>query len=376
MIRILAALAAGLFLASCGEKTLTAPPADGSAVGMTRRAYEDAERLSWDRRSARPLATTIWSPTAAPAKTMTEIAYPVEDPIFIGGWATRDAEPASGEKAPLIILSHGTGGSAFQMMWLGRRLAAKGYIVAAVDHHGNTAAEPTFDPRGFKLPWERARDVSAVIDHLLADPVYGPRIDPERIGAAGFSLGGYTMAALAGARTSLDLFSKFCSGPERDATCAAQSEFPEADAKFEAMLKDNPALRVELAEHKGSFADPRIKSFVLIAPALAQALTDESLLTVTAPTLVIGASADEIAPPATNAKRIAGKFRRARYEEMDGARHYSFLNICAPKKMRRIRICRDAPGYDRSAGHDKVADLADQHFQQSFASQTSLDALR
>ena len=56
-------------------------------------------------------------------------------------------------------------------------MAANGYIVAAVDHHGNTAAEEKFDPRGFRMPWERAKDLSTVIDLLLADPQWGPQID-------------------------------------------------------------------------------------------------------------------------------------------------------------------------------------------------------
>ena len=39
-------------------------------------------------------------------------------------------------------------------------------------------------------------DVSAVLTALLESPSWGPRIDPGRIGAAGFSLGGYTMAEM------------------------------------------------------------------------------------------------------------------------------------------------------------------------------------
>ncbi len=376
MLRIFTALAATLFLVSCGEKTLTPPPADGSVVGMTRRNYEDPDRLSWDRKSARPLATTIWHPTSAAAKTMAEIVHPLEDPIFVGGWATQDADLAVDGKAPLIILSHGTGGSAFQMMWLGRRLAAKGYIVAAIDHHGNTAAEDAYDPRGFRMPWERARDVSAVIDAMLNDPVFGPKIDQTRIGAAGFSLGGYTMAALAGARTSLDQFERFCNGPDRDATCDPQAEFREANKQFDAMLEKSAPLRAAIAGHKASFADPRISAFVLIAPALGQALTDDSLLTVATPILVIGGTQDTVAPPETNAKRIAGKIRRGRYEKIEGARHYSFLNECSKRGKRFVAVCKDAPGYSRFTGHNDAAELAARYFEETFAASAGASALR
>ena len=84
------------------------------------------------------------------------------------------------------------------MMWLGHYLAARGYIVAAVNHHGNTAAEKQRAAQGFLLYWERAKDLTVVLDKLFADPFFGPRIDRDRIGAAGFSLGGYTVISVAG----------------------------------------------------------------------------------------------------------------------------------------------------------------------------------
>jgi len=376
MLKTLPALAAALFLVACGEKSFTTPPADGSVVGMTRRVYEDPDRLSWDRKSARPLATTVWYPSSAEAKAMEEIVVPADNPIFVGGWAARNAEIGVNGKAPLIVLSHGTGGSAFQMMWLGRRLAAHGFIVAAIDHHGNTAAEKAYDPRGFRMPWERARDVSAVIDQLLADPQFGPKIDATKIGGAGFSLGGYTMAALSGARTSLDQFEKFCASTDRDATCDPQGEYPDADKEFDAMLRKSAPLRATLAEHKISFADPRMSAFVLIAPALGQALTDESLLMIKTPILVVGGTQDNVAPSDTNAMRFAGKIRLARFEKIDGARHYSFLDDCTKRGKRYVPVCKDSPGYNRAQGHDDVAEQAIGYFDKTFSSTPVAAALR
>ncbi len=363
---IAALCAASLILAACGgPKTFTKPPADGSAIGMTQRDYQDEDRLSWDRQRHRPLATTIWYPAAADTK-MTEIAFPADKPIFVGGWAAKDARPAPGPgdggKRPLVVLSHGSGGSALQMMWLARRLAAKGYVVAAVDHHGATAAERRYDARGFRMPWERARDISAIIDALLADPEFAPLIDASKIFGAGYSLGGYTMTALAGGQTSLARLADFCKSANRDATCGNQPEFPEAEKLFDAMLDEDPSLRVRLAEHARSFADPRIKSFVLIAPAQAQAFSDDSLLKISAPLLVIAGDADAIAPAATNAKRIADKVRNSRMETIRGAQHHSFLDECAPKARRWVVACKDGPGVNRGAGHDEVADYAAEFF--------------
>ena len=84
------------------------------------------------------------------------------------------------------------------MAWLAETLASNGYIVAAVNNHGNTAAEPSYQLHGFMLWWERARDISVLIDRLVADPQSGAHIDRSRIGVAGFSLGGYTALAMVG----------------------------------------------------------------------------------------------------------------------------------------------------------------------------------
>jgi hypothetical protein len=50
------------------------------------------------------------------------------------------------------------------------------------------------------------RALSPVLDGMLADPTFMTRIGTEQIGAAGFSLGGYTMIAIAGCFPSLAHF--------------------------------------------------------------------------------------------------------------------------------------------------------------------------
>ena len=62
-----------------------------------------------------------------------------------------------------------------------------------------------------------------LIDKLLADPRFGPRIDATRIGAAGFSLGGYTVLALAGARLSRDQWERFCAEHPDDPNCVERA---------------------------------------------------------------------------------------------------------------------------------------------------------
>lgn len=66
------------------------------------------------------------------------------------------------------------------------------FRVAGVDHHGNTANAAAYHLAGFVLPGERARDLSVLVDLLLADSLSGARIDTSSIGAAGFSQAGFS----------------------------------------------------------------------------------------------------------------------------------------------------------------------------------------
>src|SRR5687767_6600613 len=170
---------------------------------MTSRRFIPPEPYSWRGAETHALVTTIWYPASAGTSMAEHYVGPPAAPLFtLGSWA--DDGPMLQGRFPLVTLSHGTGGSAEIMSWLARDLASRGYIVAGVNHPGSNAVEP-YTAEGFMLWWERARDVSAVIDLVLADPPIGPHIDANRIGAMGFSLGGYTALVLAGARTDPSL---------------------------------------------------------------------------------------------------------------------------------------------------------------------------
>lgn len=107
------------------------------------------------------------------------------------------------------------------MDWLGYFLATRGYIVAAANHHGDTAAEIGVPlPQGFATPWERAEDLSIVIYKMLADRFFGPHFDKSPIGAAGHSAGGASVIELAGAIFSPTQIEAWCkSNNGADANC-------------------------------------------------------------------------------------------------------------------------------------------------------------
>jgi predicted dienelactone hydrolase len=294
---------------------------------------------------------------------------PPGQPLFIAGKAARDVPLVpTPQYLPCLLLSHGTGGSALQLGWLGTALAAQGYIVASVNHHGNTSMEP-YTVQGFCLWWERAQDLHAVLDHLLEDACFGVRIDPTRVGAAGFSLGGYTVVAVAGGRTDLQAFAAFCSGPERDANCEDQAEFPGMLAQFDRLKRIDPHVQASLRAHSASFHDPRIRAIFAIAPLLGGAFTPAGLAGVSVPVAIVVGQADTVAPPLTNAQRFASWISGATVTVLPGqVSHYTFLSEgTAYGKQVSPLFCRDHASVDRAAVHKEVARMAKEFFDQHLA---------
>ncbi len=150
------------------------------------REFVPPEPYDWRGSTHHALLTMIWYPAAADAKEQRqEFGPPAGAPMFDGGSTAQNAAPARAPaKFPLIMLSHGTGGTSVNMAWLGTALAAQGYVAVAVNHPGNNAIDG-YTVQGFTLVWLRARDISTVIDALFADKMFAGRLDPRRIGGAG-----------------------------------------------------------------------------------------------------------------------------------------------------------------------------------------------
>jgi predicted dienelactone hydrolase len=98
---------------------------------------------------------------------------------------------------------------------------------------------------------------------------------------------------------------------------------------------------------------------VLIAPAVAQMFTDESLRAIAVPVLVIGADRDTVAPIATNAARFAEMIPSAQSVRLAAA-HYTFLSECGPAGP--PALCTDPPGVERNAVHAAAAARAGDFF--------------
>jgi predicted dienelactone hydrolase len=172
---------------------------------------------------AQPAATPLQpTPAAAadPAGRDEALAYTVQDldwfdasrqravPVRLYLPARPDG-PMLARPVPLVVFSHGIGGSRNGYSYLGRHWASHGYASLHLQHVGSDRTLWTGNPLGVVGRLQaaaqdgeataRVRDLSFAIDQLLASDV-GPRIDASRIVAAGHSYGANTALMSIGAR--------------------------------------------------------------------------------------------------------------------------------------------------------------------------------
>lgn len=121
-------------------------------------------------------------------------------------WPTRDAAAAP---VPLVVFSHGIGGSRRGYSYLGQHWAANGIASLHLQHVGSDRNVWFGNPFGLlgrlqdaaqeREAIERPRDLAFALDQLLASAL-GDHIDRRRIAAAGHSYGANTTLLAAGAR--------------------------------------------------------------------------------------------------------------------------------------------------------------------------------
>ena len=350
-----------------------APVGPVNHVGLEERVFHPKAPRNWRGAEEKDLRCTIWYPAVDAAVEVKQVIGPPDAPLFEAGMASPHAEFApSLSPFPLVVLSHGTGGSAEQMAWLGTALAKAGYIAVAVDHPGNNShAPPTAE--GFVLWWERATDLSEVIDGMLADKEFGPRIDTSRVAAAGFSIGGYTALAMAGAQTDISDATALCrvggakdteatggDHGDRDTTVCHVPEMKALGQNFDEVLRTARKTSGEsLARSGESYRDARVKAVFAIAPAMGFTLTQESLHAMKLPVEVVVGSADRIAVARDNADYIHEYVRGSKETVLPNVGHYPFLDTCTAEGKTKMGVyCADDASVNRDAVHAQVTEEA------------------
>lgn len=305
------------------------------------------------------LRVVIWYPAPAGTRVTPIAVGPPGTPYFVEGEAADDAPlVASPVRFPLVVVSHGTGGTAMDLSWLCAGLAAHGYIVASVDHPGNNALEPP-TVAGATLWWMRANDLSHVIDGVLKTRKFGTRIDERRIGAAGFSLGGYTVLVIAGARGDAGRLGPYCAQHPGTALCTGEATptVPDLDARGRALAASDPAYQAAVEANMQSHRDPRVKAVFSIAPSLGPALIPTSLAAIDVPVGLVAGFGDPILPVTDNVIPDALAIPNAELTILPKpVGHYTFLTDCTTAGARLFApICGDSGAFRTAVHHITLA---------------------
>lgn len=265
--------------------------------------------------------------------------------------ATADAPPSTGS-FPLIVVSHGTGGSVLGHHDSMTALARAGFVVASVEHPRDNFR----DDSGFGTDLQvigRAHHIVALIDGVLAHAKIGGLVDPSRIAMAGHSAGGYTALLVAGAVPNYALM--------EDYRKAVPSDPLRARADAVSSFRRKPDLNY--------VADPRVRAIFLMAPAAGYIFDRNGLSKVQIPVRLYRPSTDELLAHPWNAERIASMLpRQPEYEVLEGAGHFVFLAPCSPAFAAQVPIiCADPPGIDRVAFHRRLNDEMIDFFRRKLA---------
>lgn len=331
-------VAAVLFVVPSCSKTRVSIVLHPAKTGITTLRFHDQSR-------DRPLITEVWYPI--------DESHPASP---VGGmWVrcdeARDAPiKPSAKQYPLVIMSHGNWGDRMNNSWIAETLAANGFIVASMDHYGNTWNNKIAEC--FVKIWDRPQDVTCVIDQLLQSEQFGSHINKDKIGVIGYSLGGHTAIWVAGGQ--LSHFDK----PDLDSLPADQ---------IPTIVNEEVINGIDFSPAQKSYRDPRVSAVFVMAPALGYMFDLASLQNISIPVYIIAADGDKTVPHESSANILVSKIKQAAITFIPGsASHYVFLNEVSKggKLLLDKKVALDPPTVDRAKIHDEISTTAVTFFSQ------------
>ena len=270
------------------------------------------------------LRVNVWYPTdAAPAPL--PLALTTQDVAF--------GAPLKGAGHPLIVMSHGNGGSGFSHIDTALALAHAGFIVAAATHNGDNYRDHSRETQLM----DRPPQISAVIDDMLHTWPGHTAIDARRIGMFGFSAGGFTTLVAIGGVPDAGRIGPYCNAHRAAFVCTLIRR----DIGEGATTLGRPA------------ADPRIRAAVIAAPALGFSFSRDGLRDVHVPVQLWAAMDDEVLSVHDDDETVRdGLPIHPDYHAVPGAGHFDFLAPCSAELATIAPpICTEIDGFDRTAFH-------------------------
>lgn len=272
--------------------------------------------------------------------------------------AAGNASPQSLQH-PLVIISHGTGGSNIAHHPLAEALATHGYMVAALTHPGDNYQDRSLvaDDRYFD---ERPRQFAALLQALVNDQTLGVLIDHERVGAIGHSAGGYTAAALIGATPDRQSLIEHCNRVDDDPSCNYR------DPSIGVTSTTSTPFTLPAGTAGAEFRNlPPIKSVALLAP-LGSVIDATSTINAEVAVITISAQFDHVLPHQYHRSRLQQVARHGTFREAEGAGHFSFIApVEDPWKQQLGEVAQDPDGFDRDSFNKQLAQELTEWFNKS-----------
>lgn len=274
----------------------------------------------------------LWYPTHEPAKTSRHGIYDF--------CVAKKAVIAEGAH-PLVVTSHGSGGTRFGHCKTAEFLAQNGYMVLAPEHPFNNF----FDDSGVgsaRVYSSRSRHLKSALDAVLEDAHWGIVIDADRIAVHGFSLGGFTALTAVGA-------TPFVAGLRQH--LRQNREFDTTFCGYEVIVRDGYD-----DEYLPVTSDPRYKACMAFAPVSGGLFSKDSLKDISVPVQIYRAERDMILRNPFHAEEIARNLPQGcDYHVTEKAGHFSYLSWAREDARSELgELVNDMPGFDRQVVHEKI----------------------
>jgi predicted dienelactone hydrolase len=266
------------------------------------------------------LGGAVWYPCAQPAG--------IVDLGSVSLPGVKDC-PLPDKRLPLVVMSHGRTGSFAGHHDIAEVLADAGFMVAAINHAGDTSADLSRTD-DLSIYVSRPNDIKRLIDFMLAAPAFAAGIDRDRIGLYGFSRGGYTALAVIGAEPDWTNVTERCR-----------------------QVKTHVCEQILAKEFPGSVThDPRVKAAVIADP-LSVFFTDKSFAAVK---ILVQLWASEFGGDGVQPHSVDIVDNNLpathEYHVVANAGHFAFLAPCPPALVAELPyICKDAGDFNRAAFH-------------------------
>lgn len=195
----LAVLALGLLHATLAIAAVN-PVADSAANPVAPASERAVTLISGDTDAGYRSVDMLWKDAARQRDLPVRLYWP--------------AGASASAPVPLVVFSHGLGGSRMGYSYLGRHWASLGFASLHVQHAGSDRA--VWSGNVFQLfgnlqtaasesnALDRAKDVSFAITSILDSKDFGPQINPSAIAVAGHSYGANTAMLIGGATVERD----------------------------------------------------------------------------------------------------------------------------------------------------------------------------